>query len=95
MRRKSKDQKNPLNTHKNWEGQNEEKYISDDENPKGYEPNRKNLVKSNANKAMQNFASHLVLPLESDRQETSFQRPGYRTGKEEKPVSEKRRDYRP
>lgn len=71
MQRKQPNNNYPLNTQKfQWEAQQEDKYISeDDEFSK--RNNRNNLVKK-PNKNLSNFASHLVLPQESDKQDTSF-----------------------
>jgi hypothetical protein len=71
--KKKKMANNPLKNQKHWEAQHEDKYISDDEPEK--QPNtfnRTNLVKKPVNKNLQNFASHLVLPQESDKQDTTF-----------------------
>lgn len=88
MQRKPAPQ-NPLNIQRQWEAQHEDKYISEDDD---FTPtNRNNLVRKPTTKNTQNFASHLVLPQESDRQNTSFQ------GKKEEraPMSGKLREVRP
>lgn len=82
--------KNPLKNQKNWEAQHEDKYISDEENDK--QPNnfnRTNLVKRPVNKNLQNFASHLVLPQESDKQNTTFHQ---MAGKKEEKIARKARE---
>ena len=74
LKKKEKQQKNPLDTKHMWEAQNEDRnYPYDEERGNRNVPaNRQNLVK---NKQLQNFASHLVLPQESDnKQATSFQK---------------------
>jgi hypothetical protein len=82
--------KNPLNVNRQWEAQHEDKYISEDDD---FTPsNRNNLVRKPVNKNLQNFASHLVLPQETDQQDTSFHGPK----KEERaPMSGKLREVRP
>lgn len=55
-----------------WQVENEDKYISDDDQP--YRPvnNRQNITKKSKSKGKDNFSSHLVLPQQSDKQGMSF-----------------------
>lgn len=82
--------KNPLNVNKQWEAQRDEKYVSEEEE---FRPsNRNNLVRKPVGKNLQNFASHLVLPQETDKQDTSFKAP---RREERAPMSGKQREVRP
>ena len=81
---------NPLTVNRQWEAQHEDKYVSEDDefNPS----NRNNLVRKPVAKNLQNFASHLVLPQETDKQDTSFKAP---KREERAPMSGKLREVRP
>lgn len=73
LAQKKHSQRSPLKVAaRQWEAQHEEKYVSEEEE---FAPvsNRKNLVRQPAQ--AQNFVSHLVLPQETDKQNTSFQIP--------------------
>ncbi len=70
LMQKKVEAKYPLRTNKpEWEARQEDKYVSEDQQ---FQPNRTNLVR----KPISTFASHLVLPQETDKQPTSFQGKG-------------------
>ena len=78
---KRKDSKpNPLYSNtarRQWEAANEDKYISDEEEDRHRPgPNRQNLAKKASNKTMQNFASHMALPQEVEKQRAAREERG-------------------
>lgn len=82
--------RSPLKVARQWEAQHEDKSFSEEEE---FAPisNRNNLVRRQP--PAQNFASHLVLPQETDRQDTSFQHPRREAGgKQDSSFQQQRRE---